>query len=76
MPGCVIKCSNIYPDKSGEALCSPVEYESIWALGVKPSSAIKEEREHNPFCQRLTDFKEFYCLKENWLSYREQHGIV
>jgi glyoxylase-like metal-dependent hydrolase (beta-lactamase superfamily II) len=44
--------------------------------GVKPSSTIKEEREHNPFCQRLTDFREFYYLKENWLSYKEQHGIA
>lgn len=34
MPGCVMKCSNIFPDEKGEALCSPVEYESIWALGA------------------------------------------
>ncbi|PKM84060.1 MAG: aldehyde ferredoxin oxidoreductase [Firmicutes bacterium HGW-Firmicutes-13] len=32
-PGCVIRCSNIYPDKDGEVLCAPVEYESTWALG-------------------------------------------
>ncbi len=32
-PGCVIRCSNIYPDKNGDVLVSPVEYESIWALG-------------------------------------------
>jgi len=34
MPGCIIKCSNVYPDEQGEVLCSPVEYESIWALGA------------------------------------------
>lgn len=33
-PGCVIRCSNIYPDKNGEALCTPIEYESAWALGA------------------------------------------
>jgi aldehyde:ferredoxin oxidoreductase len=32
-PGCVIKCSNIYKDKNGEVLVSPLEYESVWALG-------------------------------------------
>ena len=32
-PGCIIQCSNIYPDKDGEIICSPIEYESIWALG-------------------------------------------
>ncbi|MCL4515598.1 MAG: aldehyde ferredoxin oxidoreductase [Firmicutes bacterium] len=33
-PGCVIRCSNIYPDKDGNALCSPIEYETAWALGA------------------------------------------
>lgn len=33
-PGCVIRCSNIYPDENGEALCSPIEYESAWSLGA------------------------------------------
>ncbi|MBE0465715.1 MAG: aldehyde ferredoxin oxidoreductase [Candidatus Desulforudis sp.] len=32
-PGCVIRCSNIIPDAKGEVLCTPVEYESTWALG-------------------------------------------
>ncbi|MBS3976267.1 MAG: aldehyde ferredoxin oxidoreductase [Syntrophomonadaceae bacterium] len=33
-PGCVMRCSNIYPDENGEALCSPVEYETDWSLGA------------------------------------------
>jgi aldehyde:ferredoxin oxidoreductase len=33
-PGCIIKCSNIYPDESGEHLVSCVEYETAWALGA------------------------------------------
>lgn len=33
-PGCIIKCSNIYPDKEGEAIVSVVEYETAWALGA------------------------------------------
>ena len=32
--GCIIKCSNIYPDESGEAIVSCLEYESSWALGA------------------------------------------
>jgi glyoxylase-like metal-dependent hydrolase (beta-lactamase superfamily II) len=55
------------------------DYIAVWPghdYGVKPSSTIKEERENNPFCQRLKDFEEFYCLKENWLIYKDQHGIL
>jgi aldehyde:ferredoxin oxidoreductase len=33
-PGCVIKCSNIYPDEDGGHLVSCVEYETAWALGA------------------------------------------
>lgn len=33
MPGCVIRCSNVYPDASGKAIVSPIEYESIGLLG-------------------------------------------
>ena len=33
-PGCIIQCSNIYPDEEGEAIVSVVEYETAWALGA------------------------------------------
>ena len=33
MSGCIIKCSNIYPDKDGSTLVSPIEYETIGLLG-------------------------------------------
>ncbi len=33
-PGCIIKCSNIYPDENGNDLVSCVEYETAWALGT------------------------------------------
>lgn len=32
--GCIIKCSNIYPDEKGNALVSCVEYETAWAFGA------------------------------------------
>ena len=31
-PGCVIRCSNIYPLPDGK-VCAPIEYETAWALG-------------------------------------------
>ena len=34
MPGCVVKCSIIYPDKDGKRLCSAYEYETIALLGT------------------------------------------
>ncbi len=32
-PGCVMRCSNIYPMPNGK-VCAPIEYESAWALGA------------------------------------------
>jgi aldehyde:ferredoxin oxidoreductase len=34
MPGCVVQCSIIYPDKEGRRLCSAYEYETIAMLGT------------------------------------------
>lgn len=34
MPGCIVKCSNIYPDSSGRELVSPIEYETIGLIGA------------------------------------------
>lgn len=33
MVGCIIRCSNIFPDKEGNVLVSPLEYETIGLLG-------------------------------------------
>ena len=34
MPGCVVQCSIIYPDKDGQRLCAAYEYEIIGLLGT------------------------------------------
>ncbi len=34
LPGCIIKCSNIYPRTDGTELVSVQEYESVWAFGA------------------------------------------
>jgi aldehyde:ferredoxin oxidoreductase len=33
-PGCIIKCSNIYPETDSGTLVSCLEYETVWALGA------------------------------------------
>jgi aldehyde:ferredoxin oxidoreductase len=33
MPGCIIRCSNVFADAEGKALVSPLEYETIGLLG-------------------------------------------
>lgn len=33
MPGCIIRCSNIYPDEKGKEIVSPLEYETISLAG-------------------------------------------
>ena len=34
MPGCLIKCSNVYVDEEGREVVSPLEYETIGLLGT------------------------------------------
>lgn len=34
MPGCVIQCSNVFVDKDGKEVVSPVEYETLGLLGT------------------------------------------
>ncbi len=34
MPGCIIGCSNVFPDPEGEAVVSSVEYETIGLFGA------------------------------------------
>jgi aldehyde:ferredoxin oxidoreductase len=34
MPGCLIKCSNVYVDADGKEIVSPLEYETICLLGT------------------------------------------
>lgn len=43
--------------------------------GVKPSSTIRFELANNPFINRLEDFREFLWLKQNWVLYKQEHGI-
>lgn len=33
MPGCLVRCSNVFPDNEGKKLVSPLEYETISLLG-------------------------------------------
>lgn len=34
MHGCMVRCSNIFPDESGKTIVSPVEYENVILLGT------------------------------------------
>lgn len=34
MPGCIVRCSNIFPDPSGTAIVAPLEYETIGMMGI------------------------------------------
>ncbi len=34
MPGCMIECSNVYVDKDGKEIVSPVEYETLGLMGT------------------------------------------
>lgn len=34
MPGCMIECSNVYADRDGKEIVSPVEYETLGLMGT------------------------------------------
>ena len=43
--------------------------------GVKPVSTVGFEKKHNPFIQRVHDFKELLWLKEHWQEYKKRNNI-
>lgn len=44
--------------------------------GSAPSSTIGREKQTNPFIQRLNSFDDFLWLKDNWASYKAEHGLT
>jgi aldehyde:ferredoxin oxidoreductase len=51
MPGCIIRCSNIYPDETGTTITTPIEYENIGLLGSNLGiSDLDEVAELNRLC--------------------------
>ena len=43
--------------------------------GISPSSTIDNELKSNPFIIRLNKFEDFLWLKQNWASFKVEHGI-
>ncbi len=43
--------------------------------GIAPSSTIDNELKTNPFIMRLNKFEDFLWLKQNWATYKVEHGI-
>jgi aldehyde:ferredoxin oxidoreductase len=33
MPGCIVRCSNVFPDENGKTIVGPIEYETIAMMG-------------------------------------------
>lgn len=51
-PGCIIKCSQIYPDEEGKYLTSGFEYETIWGLGA---NGLVEDLDQIARCDQAMD---------------------
>ncbi|MHB1006148.1 MAG: aldehyde ferredoxin oxidoreductase C-terminal domain-containing protein [Chloroflexota bacterium] len=51
MPGCVIRSSNVFPDASGKAYCSPIEFETLGLCGSNLGlGTLDEIAEVNRWC--------------------------
>ncbi len=46
MPGCLIKCSNVYADADGKEIVSPLEYETIGLMGTNCGLSDPDELAH------------------------------
>ena len=44
--------------------------------GKKEESTIGEEKNDNPFIQKLNSFDKFLDLKENWAQYKKEHVLA
>ena len=49
MPGCTIECSNVYVDKDGKEIVSPMEYETIGLMGTNCGLTDPDELAHVNF---------------------------
>ena len=65
-----------YDSLHGKLMVLPPEVR-VWPghdYGVRPTSTIGEEMKTNPFIRR-DSFESFVDLKQNWLQYKQEHGI-
>ncbi|MCT8139187.1 aldehyde ferredoxin oxidoreductase [Anaerobacillus sp. CMMVII] len=54
MPGCIIRCSNVFVDKAGKKVTGPIEYENIGLLGSNLDiSSLDDIAELNRLCNEL-----------------------
>ncbi|WP_096200410.1 aldehyde ferredoxin oxidoreductase C-terminal domain-containing protein [Bacillus sp. FJAT-45350] len=54
MPGCIIRCSNVYSDADGNRMTGPIEYENIGLLGSNLDiTNLDEIAELNTLCNEL-----------------------
>jgi len=64
--------------KSLKKLMSLPGHLNVWPghnYGTAPSSTIGNELKSNPFIIRLNKFEDFLWLKQNWASFKAEHGI-
>jgi aldehyde:ferredoxin oxidoreductase len=54
MTGCIVKCSNVFPDEKGESIVSPLEYETIVMLGTNLMiDSLDEIADLNRLCNEI-----------------------
>ncbi|OIJ12563.1 hypothetical protein BKP37_14145 [Anaerobacillus alkalilacustris] len=83
MPGCIIRCSNVYADKSGKRITGPIEYENIGLLGSNLDiTNLDEIAELNHLCNELgidtieTGGALGVLMAQNVISFGDAKGAV
>ncbi len=83
MPGCIIRCSNVYVNKAGKLVTSPVEYENIGLLGSNLGIGdLDDIAELNRLCNEYgvdtieTGGALGVLMSQNVLSYGDVDGTI
>lgn len=83
MPGCIIRCSNVYADKAGKRVTSPLEYENIGLLGSNLGIGdLDDIAEINRLCNEFgvdtieTGGSLGVLMSQNVISYGDVQGVI
>ena len=83
MPGCIIRCSNVYVNKDGKVVTGPIEYENIGLLGSNLDiSNLDEIAELNRLCNEYgidtieTGGALGVLMAQNVISFGDAQGAI
>ncbi len=83
MAGCIVRCSNVFPDQNGNFLVSPLEYETIAIMGANLGiSSLDDIASFNSECNELgldtieTGVTIGMAMEEGIINFGDSKGVL